>query len=228
MGMENVARRSASQRIVSSVLCLGFAGGMCLSDSCLAGTSDTTFNVELVVFRYNGTVASPENWNVAPSPLPSSVPSPSGAAPPNQSFTSTPDTIRPLNPAQFQLSGTETTLRRNSIYVPLAHFGFRLVAGEREAGTAVRIEPMVDAASGLSGAVTLERGRFLHLALDLTYTTADPPAKLLAAGAQPGPLTFQMHQDRRMRLFERHYFDHPAFGVVAIITPVITNSGAGD
>jgi hypothetical protein len=37
-----------------------------------------------------------------------------------------------------------------------------------------------------------------------------------------------MHQDRRMRPFERHYFDHPAFGVVAIITPVITNSGAGD
>jgi hypothetical protein len=84
----------------------------------------------------------------------------------------------------------------------------------------VRVEPLVEGTSGLTGTVTLERGRFLHLALELGYTTANPPAALLPSGTAPAPVTFRIRQDRRMRPFERHYFDHPAFGVVAIVTPV--------
>ncbi len=197
-----------------------------VTDSGSAAATDNIFNVELVVFRYNGTVSSSENWDVTPLP---------GAAPPTIQPTDAdradasaqPDSIRPLNPSQFQLSGTENTLKRNASYQPLAHFGFRLVAGDREAGTPVRIEPIVDAASGLTGTVTLERGRFLHLAVDLTFTTSNPLPTLLPPNTPPALVAFQMHQDRRMRPFERHYFDHPAFGVIAIITPV-TPAGGND
>jgi hypothetical protein len=191
-----------------------------------AAPTDNIFTVELVVFRYNGTVASPENWDVTPPPGAATLTAQPADA--NQTDTSAqPDTIKPLNPGQFQLSGTEAALRRNASYLPLAHFGFRLVAGDREAGTPVHIETMVDAASGLTGTVTLERGRFLHLAVDLTYTTANPLPALLPPNTPPAPVAFQMHQDRRMRPFERHYFDHPAFGVVAMITPV-TPAGGND
>jgi hypothetical protein len=196
------------------------------SDAGSASPTDNIFNVELVVFRYNGAVASPESWDVTPPPGTAALTA--QPADSNQADASAqPDIIRPLNPAQFQLSGTEAALRRNASYLPLAHFGFRLVAGDREAGTPVHIETMVDAASGLTGTVTLERGRFLHLAVDLTYTTANPLPALLPPNTQPAPVAFQMHQDRRMRPFERHYFDHPAFGVVAIITPV-TPAGGND
>ncbi len=188
------------------------------------------FNVELVVFRYGGTLSSAENWDVTPLPGATTTTGTTGttglaaqAAPADAG--SQPDSIKALNPGQFQLAGTEAVLGRDADYLPLAHFGFRLVAGGRDAGTPVRIESMVDAASGLTGTVTLERGRFLHLAVDLTYTTSNPPPALLPPNTPPATVTFQMHQDRRMRPFERHYFDHPAFGVVAIITPVTARGG---
>ena len=194
----------------------GLCAGLLLFGFASAAPSPDTFNVELVIFRYNGTVASPENWDVAETPLPQNPDTISAGADTN----APPQSVRPLSAAQFQLAGTETALRRNSAYEPIAHFGYRVKTSEPDSGTPVRVESLADAASGLSGTVTLQRGRFLHLALDLAYTTASPPAILAAAGAAPGPKTFHLHQDRRMRPFERHYFDHPAFGVVAIITPV--------
>ncbi|HZF15642.1 MAG TPA: CsiV family protein [Steroidobacteraceae bacterium] len=195
----------------AALLCATLAG-----DVSGATPSPDTFNVELVIFRYNGTVASPEFWDVAPqaAPVNADVPTtPADAAVPADSF-------RPLNPAQFQLAGTEAALRRNAGYEPLAHFGIRVTVPERDAGTAIAIDSLVDASSGISGSITLQRGRFLHLELDLLYTTADPLPKLLQPNLPAGPMTFRLHQDRRMRPFERHYFDHPAFGVVAIITTV--------
>lgn len=178
--------------------------------------------MELVVFRYNGTVVSPENWDTVMQP---DVVDPDVAAPPadadaGANVSASADVVRPLSTAQYQLAGTESALRRNGSYEPIAHFGYRVTTAERDDGTPVRVQALLPAANGLAGTVTLQRGRFLHLGLDLTYTTQSPPAKLLAPNATPGSLTFHLHQNRRMRPFERHYFDHPAFGVVAIITPV--------
>jgi hypothetical protein len=201
--------------LYAASLCLAaVVAALSISGRSSAAPAADAFNVELVVFRYEGTVSSPENWDVA---------APTDAAPATPATpdaSSAPDIIRPLNPAQFQLTGTESALRRNPSYEPIAHFGFRVTPGERDTGTPVRVESLVDPASGLTGTVTLERGRFLHLALDLAYTTSTPPARLLAPNAAPGSVTFWIHQDRRMKPFERHYFDHPAFGVVTIVTPV--------
>lgn len=185
-----------------------------------AAPAPDTFNVELVVFRYNGTVASPENWDTVTQ---TDVVDPDVVAPPADAgaiASASADVVRTLSAAQFQLAGTETALRRNASYEPIAHFGYRVTTAERDDGTPVRVESLLPAANGLAGTVTLQRGRFLHLGLDLTYTTQSPPVKLLTPNAAPGSLTFHLHQNRRMRPFERHYFDHPAFGVVAIITPV--------
>ena len=68
---------------------------------------------------------------------------------------------------------------------------------------------------GLSGLVTLERGTYLHLGMSLSYTPANPPSGL---GAAPGT-AFMLEENRRVRLNERHFYDHPAFGVIAVVTP---------
>jgi hypothetical protein len=68
---------------------------------------------------------------------------------------------------------------------------------------------------GLSGTVFLERGQFLHLGMTLTYAMASPPAGLGAAPDTP----FTINESRRVRFYERNYFDHPAFGVIALVTP---------
>jgi hypothetical protein len=43
----------------------------------------------------------------------------------------------------------------------------------------------------------------------------NPPPGL---GAAPGT-PFTMNESRRVKFYERNYFDHPAFGVIALITP---------
>jgi len=43
----------------------------------------------------------------------------------------------------------------------------------------------------------------------------DPPTSL---NAPPGT-TFVMNETRRVRFYQRNYYDHPAFGVIALITP---------
>lgn len=59
--------------------------------------------------------------------------------------------------------------------------------------------------NGLSGKVILERGQYLHLGFELQYTEGDH--------------TWVLNEVRRVRANERQYFDHPALGVIAIVTP---------
>jgi hypothetical protein len=37
-------------------------------------------------------------------------------------------------------------------------------------------------------------------------------------GAAPGT-AFALNESRRVRFYERNYYDHPAFGVIALVTP---------
>jgi hypothetical protein len=42
------------------------------------------------------------------------------------------------------------------------------------------------------------------------------PPEGLGAGADT---SFTLNQSRRVRFYERNYYDHPAFGVIALVTP---------
>jgi hypothetical protein len=66
------------------------------------------------------------------------------------------------------------------------------------------------ATPGLTGTIQLAARRFLHLGVDLEWQSA-------------GTLEARMRQQRRMRLNEDHYLDHPRIGVIAVVTPL----GAG-
>jgi hypothetical protein len=70
------------------------------------------------------------------------------------------------------------------------------------------------ATPGLTGTIQLAARRFLHLGVDLEWQSA-------------GTLEARMRQQRRMRLNEDHYLDHPRIGVIAVVTP-LGASGAQD
>jgi len=98
----------------------------------------------------------------------------------------------------------------------------------------------------LFGTVRLRRGRYLHLDLDLVLrpeperlpAPPDAPAALEAPPSSPPPDTgqapealptppdysavegFRLRQSRRIRPGEIHYFDHPLYGVVAVVHKV--------
>jgi 8-oxo-dGTP pyrophosphatase MutT (NUDIX family) len=58
----------------------------------------------------------------------------------------------------------------------------------------------------------LERGTYLHLGFGLRYA---------------GAATYALNESRRVKFYERNYFDHPAFGVIALVTPAQGGRAAG-
>jgi hypothetical protein len=120
-----------------------------------------------------------------------------------------------LPPSAYQLGGLEERLRASGSYVPVAHVAWSQTAsawGTRAGFPLARLGVDVP---GLTGNVFLERGQFLHLGLSLSWMMTAPPAGL---GAGPGT-TFTLNETRRVRFYERNYYDHPAFGVLALVTP---------
>jgi hypothetical protein len=123
--------------------------------------------------------------------------------------------VQSIPRAQYQLDGIESKLRASGRYEPVAHVAWSQTAspwGSRAGFSLLRLgvnEP------GLTGMVYLERGQFLHFGVALDYAMPDPPAGI---GAAPGT-TFTLSEIRRVRFYERNYYDHPAFGVIALVTP---------
>jgi hypothetical protein len=91
-------------------------------------------------------------------------------------------------------------------------------------------------APALDGTLRLYVERYLHLDVDLLYYRPAPEIPAPAAADNTGsdstpasapartptvwrPTLFRLHQSRRMRSGELHYFDHPLLGVLALITP---------
>ena len=59
-------------------------------------------------------------------------------------------------------------------------------------------------AGGLTGSVYVEHGQYLHLGFDLRL------------GSDPG---WTLRELRKIRFNEKNYFDHPGYGVIAIVSP---------
>jgi hypothetical protein len=198
------------------------------------------YRIELVVFRALSPIGGPESW-AAEGPVAAGAPPPSGPAPsaptqstpaqstpgqsgptqsaPTQSSPPTPsDGVRLLPASEFQLDGVAARLRSSGRYLPIAHAAWWQSASPWGRPTEIPIESLGLAAQGLTGTLSLQRGQFLHLELSLDYAQNDPPAAL---GAGPGTV-FSLHQTQRVLFYQRSYFDHPAFGVIALVTPAQT------
>lgn len=75
----------------------------------------------------------------------------------------------------------------------------------------------------IDGTVKVTLGKYLHLDTDLLYRIqAEDTNEFSIFGFRSRdetPDVFRMHESRRMRSGELHYFDHPLFGMLALITP---------
>jgi len=115
----------------------------------------------------------------------------------------------------WQLGELESRLRASGVYVPVAHTAWSQTASSWGTRAGFTVQKLGIEVPGLSGTVFLERGQWLHLGMSLTYAMAAPPQGLGAAPDTP----FTINESRRVRFYERNYFDHPAFGVIALVTP---------
>jgi Peptidoglycan-binding protein, CsiV len=219
MRKTHLLSKLAASRTAGFALIL--AAASCVIGPASAQQSDAglqSYDVELLIFRVLSSNATAEQWSLE-SPtaghhpaIPDDELSPfdnadSAAPPPPAASVSFPA----LPPAKYKLTAMEETLRRSRNYQPLAHIGWTQPGFPRNAAQFLSIDSLVPAATGLTGQIALTRGRYLHLTLDLAY---DAPG----VSGEPGQ-RFVLRQTRRMRSNERHYIDHPRFGVIAIVTP---------
>jgi hypothetical protein len=172
--------------------------------------SGPAYNIELVVFRSSAAQGGPENWSAEGAASEDSV---AGAE--SGSGSSVGRFVNLLPTSQFQLSEIENKLRSSGAYVPIAHVAWSQTASAWGTRAGFTVQKLGIDVPGLSGTVFLERGQFLHLGMALSYAPPDPPTGL---GAAPGT-TFTLNQSRRVKFYERNYYDHPAFGVITLVTP---------
>jgi Peptidoglycan-binding protein, CsiV len=189
-----------------------------------ASQVDTRYSVELIVFRPTTPLGVTEDWQseartTGHPAVGGSESGESGMEAPAPASAGTIN-VSPMSPALFKLAGIESGLQRSRSYEVLGHVGWMQLAVPRGSGLAADLSQLKLGAGGLRGTAAVERGRYLYLRLNLSYTPADPPGSLVGTTAATGPVTFTLDQVRRVRNFERHYFDHPAFGVIAMVAPL--------
>ena len=173
------------------------------------GAGSSVYNIEIIVFRATSALGGAEDWSAeAGARNIAGEESASGAA-------TVGHFVAPLPSSVWQLGELESRLRASGLYVPVAHTAWAQTASSWGTRAGFTVQKLGIDVPGLSGTVFLERGQWLHLGMSLTYAMAAAPQGLGAAPDTP----FTLNESRRVRFYERNYFDHPAFGVIALVTP---------
>ena len=167
------------------------------------------YQIEMIVFRATSAQGGGENWSSE-----GTANNTIGEESANGS-SQVGHFISVLASSQFQLNDLEAKLRSSGAYVPVAHVAWSQTASAWGTRAGFPLQKLGVDVPGLNGTVYLERGQYLHLGMALTYAIASPPAGL---GAGPGT-AFTLNENRRVKFYERNYYDHPAFGVIALVTP---------
>ncbi|MGO9804495.1 MAG: CsiV family protein [Steroidobacteraceae bacterium] len=167
------------------------------------------YNVEIIVFRPLTAQGGGENWSEeAGARSIAGDESASGSLQVGRF-------VALLPPAAWQLNELDSRLRASGAYLPVAHAAWSQTASAWGTRAGFALNRLGIDVPGLSGNVYLERGQFLHLGMSLNWAMESPPDGL---GAGPGT-AFTLDETRRVRFYERNYYDHPAFGVIALVTP---------
>jgi hypothetical protein len=167
------------------------------------------YRVEILVFRATGGPSGSEDWAT------SATRSARGAAVDGGERGGAAQVGRflaRLPAGELQLSDLRARLAASAAYQPLAHVGWTQTASSWGSRAGFRLDQLGVDVPGLSGLVYLERGTYLHLGFALRYA---------------GSASYVLNETRRVKFYERNYYDHPAFGVIALVTPAQGGRQAG-
>ncbi len=160
------------------------------------------YEVEIVVYRA-ARVGAAEDWSAPASGRGFGSDSNRGSATP-------PQVLRVLPPGSYRLAGVESGLRTSGAWRPIAHAAWIQTAASWGTHIGIPISDLGMNVPELSGVVYLERSTYLHLGVTLSVS-------------DPGPYTID--EMRSVKYNEKQYFDHPAFGVIALVSPIAHSGG---
>ena len=200
-------------RNFGAALLLTLAGISALLPGAQAQTvpNPRVYTVEIIVFRNMSGQGGPEDWSVKPVARGPDTPD----APVTGRF------VQSVPAAQYQLKDVARKLQNTSNYQPIAHFAWQQTASSWGSRAGFTIAKLAGQVPGLTGTIYLESGSYLHLGMALNYQTSNTPAGLSAA---PGTV-FVLNESRRVKWDKLNYYDHPAFGVIALVTPANRSTG---
>jgi hypothetical protein len=179
--------------------------------SAQAAANPRVYTIEVIVFRNSSGAGGPEDWSVKPV-----------ARGPEQPETPvTGKFVQSIPASQFQLNDVAQKLQNTSNYQPIAHFAWQQTASSWGSRAGFTVAKLAGAVPGLSGMFYLESGTYLHLGMALNYQPSNAPAGLAA----PAGTVFMLNESRRIRYDKLSYYDHPAFGVIALVTPANRATG---
>jgi Peptidoglycan-binding protein, CsiV len=162
----------------------------------------TLYAVEIIVFR-DSSVGANEDWTAAPQ----------GRGFGNESTRGgTPQVLRVLPPSDYKLATIEATLRSSGAWRPIAHAAWVQTAANWGTHLGIALADLGINSPGLSGTIYLERASYLHLGVNLNLSGS--------------AATYAINEMRSVKYNERQYFDHPAFGVIAVVSPASPAAGA--
>jgi hypothetical protein len=105
------------------------------------------------------------------------------------------------------LNDLRAKLAASSAWRPVAHVAWSQSASSWGSRAGFTLQQLGVRVPGLAGTVFLERGTFLHLGMSLKYSAGD------------GRAAYDLTEIRRVKFYDKNYYDHPAFGVIALVTP---------
>ena len=198
------------RRLLATTLSVAAALAACLAGMPVGAAAPNTgaYQVEVVIFR---SVEAPTGEALeAPAEG-------RGFGGQLDSTAAPPTVLRTLDASQMQLGTLASRLRAGGAYKVLAHAAWVQTAGDWPKNSGLPLEQLGLASPGLAGNVYLERGpAYLHLGFDL-HLAVQPDAQ---PGAPSGTApAWSLSELRKIKYNERNYFDHPGFGVVAIVSP---------
>jgi hypothetical protein len=173
--------------------------------------SQRVYTIEVIVFRNMSGLGGPEDWTVKPVAR--------GPEKPDTPITG--KFVQSVPAPQFQLNDVAQKLQNTTNYQPIAHFAWQQTASSWGSRAGFTVAKLAGSVPGLTGNIYLESGDLLHLGMALTYQSSNPPDGL---GAAAGTV-FTMNESQRVRVDKLSYFDHPAFGVIALVTPANRATG---
>lgn len=160
-----------------------------------AASARNTYRVEVIVFRYAAAPVSSEDFSAPAEGR--------GFGGDNRNPGAPPTMVRKLEESELEMGSVAQHLRSSGTATVLAHAGWvqTATAWGRHAGLPLH-EFGIDV-PGLDGLLFLERGDLLHFGAQLRLGT--------------GPV-YALSELRRVKFNERHFLDHPAFGVIVEVS----------
>ncbi|MEL6949247.1 MAG: CsiV family protein [Pseudomonadota bacterium] len=118
----------------------------------------------------------------------------------------------PLPPETFRLADTSAAIERRGEFERLLHASWRQPVYGPDEETSLDLDRVGQLPPELGGTASIYVTRFLHLTLDLNLADTRAPI------TESGTLIYKMEERRKMRSTELHFFDHPRFGALALIS----------